>query len=291
MKPKIIYVMGAGRSGSTILGVALGNCSDIFYAGELDAWLRKNGISNFDGDQRQAFWNRVGQDMQHRMSLFGEESWRSIEHSSAALRYRSWRTRQSLRPRYRETAEELYLSIARESEAEYVVDTSHYPLRAREIQALAGVDLYLLYLVRRPQSVVASFSRDDVDQPMLNPFVANLYLYLTHALATTVFLRHRRDRRLLLRYEDFASDPERTLSELLAWIGSKSSTPNLAALTTGLAFQGNRLLRNETLAFRREGYHQIRDRRFTAFLQLPWALLFPYLRPSLPRSQSRISGA
>lgn len=33
-RPKVIYVMGAGRSGSTILGVVLGNCTNVFDAGE-----------------------------------------------------------------------------------------------------------------------------------------------------------------------------------------------------------------------------------------------------------------
>ena len=36
---KLAYVMGAGHSGSTILGITLGNCEDFFYAGELEEWL------------------------------------------------------------------------------------------------------------------------------------------------------------------------------------------------------------------------------------------------------------
>ena len=39
VRPRVIYIMGAGRSGSTILGVSLGNCADLVYAGELDKWL------------------------------------------------------------------------------------------------------------------------------------------------------------------------------------------------------------------------------------------------------------
>ncbi|HEX4467726.1 MAG TPA: hypothetical protein VH025_11110, partial [Solirubrobacteraceae bacterium] len=46
---KVLYVMGAGRSGSTILGVMLGNCEGIFYAGELDKWLPREGRPKREG--------------------------------------------------------------------------------------------------------------------------------------------------------------------------------------------------------------------------------------------------
>lgn len=271
--------MGAGRSGSTILGVALGNCPGVFYAGELDAWFGKEGVPNFGGEERERFWGRIRADMNGAADLHGGRPRRYIEHSSAIFRPRFWGRNRELRRRYREVVEELYLRIAEASGSTHVVDTSHYPLRAYELQAIGGIDLYLVYLVRSPETVVASFRREDVDQPSKRPLASNVYLYLTHLLSVLVFLRQRRERRVFLRYEDFLADPRRVLALLQEWIGAGAEVPDLSALETGIPFQGNRLLRSPTVAFRTK---QDRGRRdwLTYLLQLPWGLVMPRLRPS-----------
>ncbi len=89
----------------------------------------------------------------------------------------------------------------------HVVDTSHYPLRALELQRIDGIDLYLVYLVRDPQGVVASFNRHDVGEYTKSTLHTNVYLWVTHVLSLFVFLRHPRERRLLVRHEDFVADP------------------------------------------------------------------------------------
>lgn len=284
-RPKVVYVMGAGRSGSTILGVALGNCPGVFYAGELDAWLARKGVPNFGGSERERFWDRVGAAMNGAGDLQGSRPRRYVEHSSAIFRA-PWRRSRKLRRRYRETAEELFRRIAAEAEATHVVDTSHYPLRARELQAIEGIDLYIVFLFRAPETVVASFRKQDVDQPSKRPLAANLYLHATHLLGTLVFLRQRRERRMLLRYEDLAADPVGVLAQLQEWIGASPEVPDLSALETGVPFQGNRLLRSATVEFRGGRNGAVRRDRLTRLLQAPWAWAVPRLRPSArPRSR------
>lgn len=280
-RPKVVYVMGAGRSGSTILGVALGNCPDIFYAGELDAWLSREGEPNFGGEERERFWGRIRGEMGDATELFGAEAQRHIEHSAALVRIGARRARRRLRSRYRKVAEELYTTLAQETGATHVVDTSHYPLRARELQAIDAIDLYLVYLVRAPQAVVAAFGRKQIKQPSKAAWAANVYLYATHLLSTAVFLRHRRDRRVYLRYEDFVSAPRQVLAELLGRVDAAPELPDLSALSTGVPFQGNRLLRSGTVALRTDEAKRLPQRRLTQLFQAPWSLLLPRLRPAL----------
>jgi hypothetical protein len=267
-RPQVVYVMGAGRSGSTVLGVVLGNCDGVFYAGELDAWLRKEGRCNFGGEAREEFWSEVASEVEEGPSLFGETARRHVEHSTAI--FRPHPSRRSLQQRYRRVAEALYGAIAERSGCGIIVDTSHYPLRARQLQRLEGVDLYLLYLVRDPESVVASFSKRDVDQPAQSPLKANVYLHLTNLLSTLVFLRQPRQRRLLVRYEDFIAGPEETVGRVLDWLGLEVAFPDPSALETGLAFQGNRLLRSPSIALQRGGRKRTSPRRGTALAQAPW---------------------
>ncbi|HLM86628.1 MAG TPA: sulfotransferase [Solirubrobacteraceae bacterium] len=288
-KPKIIYVMGAGRSGSTIFGVALGNCGSIFDAGELEAWLRRSGVPNHGGAERARFWASVQDRVTGGADLFGDDAWRCLEHSSSLLRVDRWPRRRLLRNRYRQIAEELYRAVVEVSGTANIVDTSHYPLRVRELQALSNIDLYLIYLVRDAQDVVASFDRRNVDQEPKSPAATNLYLWMTHLLSVVIFLRHPRDRRLFVRHEDFMRSPERVLGDVLARIEVPAGVPDLTALRTGIPFQGNRLLRAEVLALRNDASPG--KRRVTKLVQSPWTIVHSRLRPSASPSRASKRGA
>jgi sulfotransferase family protein len=277
-KPKVVYVMGAGRSGSTILGIALGNCADFFYAGELDKWLPNAGVPPLDGIGRARFWSEVRRDVRGADSLVGYAA-RCLERSSSLFRARRWMARRRLRAPYRRVAEELYRAVSRNAGVTRVVDTSHYPLRARELQRAGGVDLYLVFLVRDPQNVVASFARSDVREPRFGTLKTNAYLWLTHLLSVLVFLSQRPERRVFLRYEDFIANPEAVLRGLLGWLDSPAGLPDLSSLRTGIPIEGNRIVREEVVSFERQASPSARRSRVTTLLQLPWVPVFARLRP------------
>jgi hypothetical protein len=278
-RPKVAYVMGPGRSGSTILGIALGNCEGVFYAGELDKWLRRAGDPPLGGEQRERFWRAVREDVEVSPGLTGKVA-RCLEQSSASFRFGTWRAQRRLRGPYREFAQELYGAVARAANATHVVDTSHFPRRARELQRLDGIDLYLLLIVRDPQSVVASWDRDDVIEPRFTMLQTNAYMWLTYLLSLFVFLRHPRARRLLVRHETFVADPQGTLREILDCIESVAELPDFAELRTGAPFQGNRVARSDVVKLNASTSRPARGSRVTALLQLPWRVIFSLLRPA-----------
>src|SRR5580704_12897137 len=107
-RPRVIYVMGAGRSGSTTLGITLGNCVDVFYAGELDNWLVRSGVPQVEDGPRAQFWSSVRDgldDPGRAAALFGHEAQRAIERSLSLFRIHRWPTRRRLRRHYRGIAE------------------------------------------------------------------------------------------------------------------------------------------------------------------------------------------
>jgi Sulfotransferase family len=287
-RPKVLFLMGSGHSGSTILGVTLGNCDGFFYAGELDNWLVRKGASLLGGTERTRFWNQVRDGVEGAEGAFGPDAQRYLERSSAILRPGKAAARDAVRRRWRPVTEELYRSIARTAGATHIVDSAHFPLRARELKQLEGIDVYLVFLVRDPQQVVHSFvkhiNRHALAERRWRTLVTNLDMSLTYLLATLVFLRAPRARRALLRHEDFLADPEGVLRAIFALTGSDAGTPDLGSLQTGFPMQGNRLIKSEMVSFRGSGAHPPRPPRhstLTAVIQRPWELVFSLLRPRM----------
>jgi hypothetical protein len=278
-RPKVLYVMGAGRSGSTILGIALGNCSEIFFAGELARWHRRGGRP-LAGAERERFWEKVRERTSVSVDSLGPEVG-ILQRSSAALRLNTWPAQRRLRGRYRSACKDLFQAIAATTGKSYIVDSSHFPRRARDLGALEGIELYLLFLVRDPQSVVASYRRRDVVQgPQFGILATNAYLWLTHLLSLFVFLSHPRDQRLLVRHEDFLADPEGVLRDILDGVGLAADIPDLNALRPGPAFLANRLVSTDVVTLKARPEATPSGSRITALLNLPWRLIFSRLRPA-----------
>ncbi len=280
---KVIYLMGAGHSGSSVLGVTLGNCEGCFFAGEVEEWLVRGARPLWGGQERTHFWTRVAEEVDDR-GLSGAGVNARVERSSAVLRLHRWPMRRRLLGRYRRVAEDLLGSIARNAGASCVVDSSHFPLRARELQKIAGIDLRLVFLVRDPQSVVDSNTRElsmhEVAERRWRAFKVNADLWLTELLSSAVFVGHPRARRLFVRYEDFIADPEGVLRQILDMAGSSAAAPDLNQLRVGEVLQGNRLLRSDVIALRRSPDPPRRWSLLTTVLQLPVMLLLARLRPA-----------
>src|SRR5258708_15574222 len=99
-RTKVVYVIGAGHSGSTILGLTLGNCDGVFFAGEVARWLRYDGRPPLEGEERAELWRRVREqgDVPPQLLRLGA---RALEQSSAPLRPRTPRAPRRRGPRSR----------------------------------------------------------------------------------------------------------------------------------------------------------------------------------------------
>jgi len=284
-RPKVIYVMGAGHSGSTILGVTLGNCANTFFAGEVEEWLVNSGQPAIGGSERTRFWQLVREQVDCSAELFGPGPNRLLERSSAILRVDRWPRRRRIRPGYRRVAEQLFRAIARAAQAQYVVDTSHFPLRARELQQIEGIDLYLLFLVRSTERVLASelrhIRRHHRAERRAQAIRVNARLWMVHLLSVLVFLQQPRDRRLFLRHEDFLASPQTALREILDLVGSDAEIPDLTALKTGVPLLGNKLIRSDVVALEAPAVASVGNSRATTMLQAPWRLIFSRLEPAV----------
>jgi Sulfotransferase family len=288
---KVLYVMGAGRSGSTILGVCLGNCEGFFFAGELEEWLVAAQGPRWAAPERESFWDLVRARVDDAEGLSGGAANRCIERSSAIFRIDLWPARWRMRGAYRRVAQRLIDAVAEVAQARFVIDSSHFPLRARELRRLEGVELHLIYLVRDPQAVVASnvadLSLHEVAETRWRTLVMNANLWLTQLLSVYTFLRQPPERRLLVRHEDFLADPEVVLRRILAMTGVDAQIPDLSRLQVGAPLQANRLIRSDTVAVRRTAQAERVPRSlFTALLQAPWQPVLRRLAPAVSLTRS-----
>jgi sulfotransferase family protein len=306
---RVLYVMGAGHSGSTILGVALGNCEGFFFAGELEEWLMAGEMPRWAPSEAQRFWQGVAQRVGATdRELAGPQANRCIERSSSLLRLDLWRRRRALLPRYRELTARLIAAVCEQAGAGWLVDTSHFPLRARELRKLDGIELTLVYLVRDPLEVLASNLRElsphEVAERRWRTLVMNMNLWLTQLLSLLVFLSHPRERRIFVRHEDFLADPGGVIAQILAAAGSSAAVPELDSLRVGSPLQGGRLIRAQTVAVSRAGGDPAETpprlaglgasrtgARLTRLLQGPWEAILSRLRPAAPPRASSSAGA
>jgi hypothetical protein len=149
---------------------------------------------------------------------------------------------------------------------------------------MQGIDLYLIFLVRQVEGVVAShtrhINRHDVATRRLRFFSVNAHLWWTYLLSIIVFLRQPSDRRLLLRHEDFIAHPESVLREILDFAGSPAEIPDLTSLRTGVPLKANRLIRSEVVTLKAQAAAPNRPSRMMRATQRPWTLILDRLQPT-----------
>ena len=262
----VIYIMGAARSGSTIVGIALGNYPKAFYAGELDLFARLAGAPTGDGDGLLEFWAAVNERLRERSAVASPEWHRQLEQPRSFISGDFLRSGDD----YRAFNAELYRAVAEEANAEVVVDSSHYPLRRWRLGGLRSVRICTVYLVRDPIAVVGSLQTDERPKTRL---AANAYVWVVHALSEVVF-RTIRAEKVRVRYEDFAQHPERELGRIAELSGLETVELDYESLRVGPVFAGNRVIKERVVSLRRPT--RIASQGYTTVVQAFWRALYGY---------------
>ena len=234
---KVLYIVGVGRSGSTLLERMLGAVPGSVNAGELNAIFSRVATE----DQRCGcgapfsrcpFWTAVGD------RAFG--GWSSVTRRMAELQPRVVRQRRVPQlvtglagAAYRRELEEyvevhhrLYRAIAAVSGAEVVVDASKSTAQLFALRHIDGLDLRVVNLVRDSRGVAHSWTKADVRKPQ-SADGAVMGTYPPHRLAVlwatlqleSAFLRASAPHGGRVRYEDLVAHPRPALRRALCDIG------------------------------------------------------------------------
>jgi hypothetical protein len=258
---KVLSVVGAGRSGTTVLASLLNEVEGITSAGEL-RWLWERGVRDARpcGCGRRPelcpVWGPIV--TSSREHLVGLTPPRTIDDLVAAQHQLKRPSAfpgvlRSLGPDHPQ-AEESALALVRGATADacrtlatttgagVVVDISKRPLDAAVMAGAPGIDTYVLHVVRDPRAVVHSWSRaktftaaGQVRTMGTRGLASSVRRWTSNALfAEALRRRHPPDRWLHLRYEDFAAHPRATIEEILGFLGAPGTTPFTDARTARL---------------------------------------------------------
>jgi Sulfotransferase domain len=228
--PKVLYIGGTGRTGSTILEKLLGQIEGVFSAGELTfLWSHSLGLggrcscgspltscdvwssvltSAFDGDQPD----------HRRMVTLRRRFWSG----HLPLMVVPGEGRRGLRrlAELPQVIERVYRALAAVTGARLIVDTSKEPHYSYILREATNLDVYFLHLVRDPRAVGYSWRQrridpgldGDVARERRGPLRTSLYYAVSNTAAEALWSRDPHYR--LLRYEDFVGRPAETLQAI-----------------------------------------------------------------------------
>jgi hypothetical protein len=260
-RPKVVYIAGWGRSGSTLLARLLGEIDGFVAVGELNLISRPNWArwqcACGSVTSSCEFWTRVlatayGDGWPAALRDLHERHRAVVRHRNLRALLRSKRSG-DMEDQLREfgrTAAALYRSILDVSGARVVVDESKLGVEAIALAASGAVDIRVVHLVRDPRAVAYSWQRH---RPRVHGQAGELRRYgaVRGTLEWDVRnLAAEQARKvapyLLVRYEELTADPAATLARIADLAGESAILDFLdgavASLGPNHAFAGNPML-------------------------------------------------
>jgi len=317
---KVLYVAGAGRSGSTLLDGILGQLDGFFSAGELRyLWERGLVEGRLCGCgtpvDRCPIWRAV---LAEAWGGAGAADARAL----AAWQRRVTRVRRapamiaasllgcggaaSGRTRQAALLGRVYRAAGRQSGCRVLVDSSKLPSYGWLLGRLPEVDLYVVHLVRDPRATAWSWLRrkrltDTADARLMQrqtPLKSALMWTVWNLVAALLWSRS--ERYLRLRYEDLVSRPEEAVRRIAALLGEMPGrlpfpAPGRVELAPTHSVAGNpaRLVTGEVaLRLDDEWAHRLRPSHelLVTLATLPLLLHYRYRLAPLPDTNQTRKG-
>ncbi len=272
---KVVYIAGYGRSGTTLMSIALGQHPAILGAGEIheltrSAWADNTFCSCGNALQECPYWSDVVQRW-----LSSERTHQLEDYKKLQLRFENFLVMQGARlgpangPRFdgfaRKT-EDLFRLITSISGKGVVVDSSKLPGRALALMRMRVFDVYVVHMVRDGRGVAWSLMKGykrDVKaglQRELRPksiVRTSLRWAMVNLAAESLQQIAGPARYVRVRYEDFTENPAAEMNRIGDMIGVDLRNIG-AALTDGMAMDphhqiaGNRLRMNASVRMEKD---------------------------------------
>lgn len=249
---RVIYVLGYGRSGSTMLNALLGKHPQVESYGEirnLHAVAAANELCSChervaDCPFWQEVWERWRDQAGDELAGYDQLQERVERLQRLPKLMLSSVVGTAELARYGRVTRALFEALAAASGQRVIVDSSKYPGRAYALTQVPGLDLRLIHLVRDARGVaysrLKSFKKDleaglqNEIAPVSAGRTARSWLAL-NLVSSFVMSRYDRSRRLRVLYEDVVGSPGETLDGI-GRLADLDMTPVKEALARDEAF-------------------------------------------------------
>lgn len=235
VRPRVVYITGWCRSGTTLIGNLLGELDGVVHVGELH-YLFTNAVARRGTNSHCGcgadlcacpLWAAV-------LDRAGDEAATLARDQRTLLRTRHTRARLAeatgARPRPPHVTRALarmiglYAAIAEVSGKRTIVDSGKFPAEAAALCGPGEPDIRVVHVVRDPRATAESWRRAKEYIPAMPPARSTAY-WVAFNLASEAIGRARPDAYLRVRYEDFAARPHATLAAIIRFLGIDAEPP------------------------------------------------------------------
>ena len=258
--PTLLYIMGAGRCGSTILNIILGAHPDIEAVGEIKTWPRHKGLPRDHDlkDEDYEFWGNV---LKQYIKLEGflpefhqlERICRAIETPTKLIAHLFARISMEMSNDYYKHVSNLIFSIHNVSGKKVILDSSKSVARAYKLLMYPNFNVKVIHLIRDPRGTVWSFIKKDLEQKPKKPLRA-IFDYITLNGASILIRYLFRDKVIKVKYEDLIRQPAGVVEQILDFVNLDHGNvidmiESDAEFDVKHLIDGNRIRRNKTIKF------------------------------------------
>ena len=215
-KMKVLFILGSGHCGSTILDILLGSHSKVCGVGEIETYVRryKNKEKCACGEiaSRCYFWSRVTEGLKINNDWKVGRKKLDILLDNQEFYFASDGSEIN-KDKYIKKQEELYEKIQDHTGCELIVDSSKYPQRVSLLSGSNKINPIILHLVRDGKGVTYSY---------LKKYENSLrYIWKWFAINfKTELLKNRiKCNCVFLKYSDLSKKPKRSIERILSGVG------------------------------------------------------------------------
>ena len=250
MSKKVLYIVGIGHNGSTLLDLLLGASNRVFSSSQLNDLLAPY-IPDSDSI-KDTFWKKVLEQLEDGGKALGEQN-RSIQLEKRALEFI---INQSARQYYAKVNFQLLEALSNVIDDSLIVDSSKNVSRALGLLEGDCERIYMLHLVRDIRSYVNSYNMRQAEQGKGNRYLFPALHWYAKNIMSSLFVKRLSKYYMYMKYEDFIQQPISEIERLEAFCSSSfSETKNVIKNRSPIfpskrmTFRGNRILAKDEVVF------------------------------------------
>lgn len=262
MKTNLIYLMGAGRSGTTALATFLGNSTDVLTVGEMHQFFEhiedQKNCSCGRGLLDCEIWSSVLKKLPKKYiedTKEFKEFCEDFEYHSAVPKYFLNKFSKEDIQKYKEINETVFQAIQNEYKPKYILDSAKYIGRYLGLKKSEKLNIKTIYVVRDVRGVINSFSKA-VQSPR-GSISTIVYWLIVNSVAEILYRISQKDSMIKLRYESLIDEPVKEFERLEKFLeidlkNIKDNIKNDASFEIPHIIGGNRMKENKQIKFQKD---------------------------------------